>query len=170
MAVVVVVPRGHASRREKEGEGEVGEVVVVVPCGCASCWENEGGKGVVMVKEVVVVVVPPGCTGCYKKEGGGEGGEVLLLLLLLCHAGCCEEGEVEVKVEVVPLVAVPVLCHCTGRCKEEGDVVGMGVLLQEGGLGGVGGYCCFFSHCHCHAAMPAANATLLYIYHVSKMN
>ena len=99
-------------------------MVVVVPCGHASRWEKEGGKG-------VVVVVLRGHASCCKKEGGGEGGEVLLLLHC---AGCCEEGEVE----VVLLVPVPVLCHYTSHCEKEGEVVGMGVPLQEGGLGGGG--------------------------------
>ena len=89
---------------------------------------------------------------------------------MLRRASRCEEGEVEVEVEVVPLVAVPVLHRCAGRCEEEGEVVGMGLPLQEGGLGGVGGYHCFCGHRRCHTAVPAANATLLYIYHVSKMN
>ena len=119
----------------------------------------------VVVKKVVVVV-PCGRAGCCEKEGGGEGGEVLLLLLH--RASRCEEVEVEVEVEVkVPLVPVPVLRCCAGRCEEEGEVVGVGVPLQEG-LGG--GYHCFCSHRHCRAAVPAANATLLYTYHVSKKN
>ena len=157
--MVLVVLRGHASRRKDEGAGEVGEVrevVVVVPHGCTSCWEKEGGKGVVVVKEKeVVVVVLCSCASCCKKEGEGEGGEVLLLLLLCC-TGCCEEGEVEVEVEVevVLLVPVPVLCHCASHCKKEGEVVGMGVPLQEGGLGGGGVPLLLWppSLPHCHAS------------------